>query len=419
MTTEASENAAKSPSPAQAHLAAILDQGQVAIKQGRTERAQRCFEAILEIDPNHEEALLWLASIAPDRTLARSLYQRALKAHPDSVRAREALRWLGTTTDSGPAAPQPAASAEAPSAPQEIAAQAPAASAPPPTATPEPPVSAEQAEEATSLEQAEQGNPGASYAGDLAPQHAGGITTRRQLPRTQLVRDGAMLLMVALVVLGGLILGVILTNDAQADRVRVALGAMTNTPTATPTATVTPSATPTLTPIHTATPTATTTPTPTATFTPAPTPTPDWITDKYLPLPTEGKWIEVDLSEQMLWAYEGDKLVFSTDVSTGKENTPTVQGRFRITRKYEAQLMSGPGYYLPNVPYVMYFYGNFALHGAYWHDKWGTPTSHGCVNLRIEDAKWLYEWADPQMPDGVTTLVAGPDNPGTIVIVHP
>lgn len=406
MTTEASENAAENaglPKPAQAHLAAILGQGQLAIKQGHTDRAQRCFEAILEIEPNHEEALLWLASITPDRAVARTLYQRALHAHPESVRAREALRWLGETTEPGAAEPAKPSESAPTSTPAELA---PAQS----TGTPD---------EAPSLEQIEQSNIDLAHDGALTSLGARPSPGRRQLPRAQVVRDGAMLLMVALVVLGGLILGIILTNDAQADRMRVALGAMTNTPTATPTFTVTPSATPTLTPVHTATPTATTTPTPSPTLTPSPTETPEWLTAKYLPLPTEGKWIEVDLSEQMLWAYESEKLVFSTDISTGKENTPTVQGRFRIIRKYEAQLMTGPGYYLPNVPYVMYFYGNFALHGAYWHDKWGTPTSHGCVNLRIEDAQWLYEWTDPQVPEGVTSLVAGADNPGTIVIVHP
>ncbi len=72
---------------------------------------------------------------------------------------------------------------------------------------------------------------------------------------------------------------------------------------------------------------------------------------------------------------------------------PTPVGKFKIRSKYLAQAMSGPGYYLPNVPHVMYFYGQDALHGTYWHNNFGHPMSHGCVNLSREDAEWLYNWA--------------------------
>ncbi|MDX1378970.1 MAG: L,D-transpeptidase, partial [Anaerolineales bacterium] len=61
--------------------------------------------------------------------------------------------------------------------------------------------------------------------------------------------------------------------------------------------------------------------------------------------------------------------------------------------KYRSNKMSGPGYYLPDVPYIMYFHGSYGLHGTYWHNNFGTPMSHGCVNLTIEDAGWLYNWA--------------------------
>jgi lipoprotein-anchoring transpeptidase ErfK/SrfK len=147
-------------------------------------------------------------------------------------------------------------------------------------------------------------------------------------------------------------------------------------------------------------------------------PTIEWATAKYLPLPLEEKWIEVDLSDQKLWAWDGTELVFETTISSGKAHTPTVQGKFRILRKYDAQLMTGPGYYLPNVPWVMYFYAGYALHGAYWHDKWGTPTSHGCVNLRREDAKWLYDWTGPVVPEGTHSVASSKSNPGTWVLVH-
>lgn len=108
---------------------------------------------------------------------------------------------------------------------------------------------------------------------------------------------------------------------------------------------------------------------------------------------TSGRWIDVNVTTQTLSAYEGDKLVFTTKVSTGRARTPTVLGRFRIRTKLRAQAMSGPGYYLPNVPYVMYFHAGYALHGTYWHNNFGHPMSHGCVNMRTDEAKWLYEWA--------------------------
>jgi len=234
--------------------------------------------------------------------------------------------------------------------------------------------------------------------------------------------------MLAFVFLGSLGLVYIAGNAQRTDRVRLVLGVFTSTPTITPspTLTLTPTVTPTFTntpgPSRTPTLTPSATPTVTPTFTPAPpspTPTPEWATAKYLPLPLKEKWIEVDLSEQKLRAYEGTTVVFTTTISSGRARTPTVLGKFRIQRKYDAQLMTGPGYYLPNVPYVMYFYGGFALHGAYWHSNWGTPMSHGCVNLRREDAKWLYEWTDPVVPKNAKSVYAGPGNQGTWVLVHP
>jgi LysM repeat protein len=111
------------------------------------------------------------------------------------------------------------------------------------------------------------------------------------------------------------------------------------------------------------------------------------------PAPTGGKWIDVDLSKQRLTAYEGQTPVFSTLISGGLPATPTVVGRFSIQTKLAAQTMSGPGYWLPNVPYVMYFYGSYAIHGTYWHNNFGRPMSRGCVNMSVADAAWLYNWA--------------------------
>ena len=111
--------------------------------------------------------------------------------------------------------------------------------------------------------------------------------------------------------------------------------------------------------------------------------------------PADGRrWIEVDLSDQTLTAWQGDVAVLHTTVSTGKAATPTVVGRFAIQTKYESQHMTGDDYDLPGVPWVMYFFEDYAIHGAYWHANFGTPTSHGCVNMRISEAKALYQWAD-------------------------
>jgi len=106
-----------------------------------------------------------------------------------------------------------------------------------------------------------------------------------------------------------------------------------------------------------------------------------------------GFWIEVDLSAQRLRAYQGDELINAFIISGGRKPTPTVTGKFRVYVKYRYANMKGPGYFLENVPYVMYFYQSYGVHGTYWHDNFGTPMSHGCINLRTEDAAWLYRRA--------------------------
>lgn len=156
--------------------------------------------------------------------------------------------------------------------------------------------------------------------------------------------------------------------------------------------------TPTYTPTPTFTPTPTSTLTPTPTNTPLPTRTP-YPTSTQITLPIEDpgmgseRWIDVDLSEQRVYAYEGSSIVNTFIVSTGTWLHPTVTGRFKIYIKLRYTDMSGPGYYLPDVPYTMYFYSGYALHGTYWHNNFGVPMSHGCVNLSIPDAGWLFNWA--------------------------
>ncbi|HLF03149.1 MAG TPA: LysM peptidoglycan-binding domain-containing protein [Anaerolineales bacterium] len=111
-----------------------------------------------------------------------------------------------------------------------------------------------------------------------------------------------------------------------------------------------------------------------------------------------GRRFLVDLSEQMLYAYEGDTLVRSTLISSGRWPTVTVTGTYYIYLKYTAQRMRGPGYDLPGVPYVMYFYQGYALHGTYWHNNFGTPMSHGCVNMPTAEAEWAFNWASIGTP---------------------
>ena len=143
----------------------------------------------------------------------------------------------------------------------------------------------------------------------------------------------------------------------------------------------------------------------------------------------EERWIEVDLSEQKLRAWEGDKLFLETPVSTGLPWYPTPTGEFRIWIKLRATKMEGGTgkyyYYLPNVPYVMYFesenlpdWKGYGLHGTYWHNDFGTPRSHGCVNLPTPIAKEIYYWVDPVLPEGKNAIRATGENQGTRVVIH-
>ncbi len=111
-----------------------------------------------------------------------------------------------------------------------------------------------------------------------------------------------------------------------------------------------------------------------------------------------GKRFLVDLSDQMLYAYEGDTLVRSVLISSGRWPWPTVTGTFYVYLRYTSARMRGPGYDLANVPYVMYFYKGYGLHGTYWHNNFGTPMSHGCVNMPTPEAEWAFHWSDYGTP---------------------
>lgn len=142
----------------------------------------------------------------------------------------------------------------------------------------------------------------------------------------------------------------------------------------------------------------------------------------------EERWIEINLSEQKLKAWEGNNLFLETLISTGLPWTPTPKGTFYIKAKFRAIKMEGGVgsyyYYLPNVPFVMFF-GNdsipwskgYSLHGTYWHHDFGRVHSHGCVNLPTPVAEKLYWWTNPQ-PQARGIVRADESNPGTRIVIH-
>ena len=330
------------PTTSDQQIAALMQRGLAASHAGQRARARRYFAAVLEIAPAKVEAWLERADVVDNPHEAMAHLAKVLELDPGNQRARQMLRVMRRRAGNMPAY-------RAPTVPLTSSSGTPVPRPLVPVAEPSPP-----------------------------------------MPRGWL----------ALGVLGFvLFLALLLWSDAP--RTVVAALLPTDTPTPTPTFTPTPTPTPTYTPTPTFTPTPTLTPTPT--FTPSPTPT-------FTPTPTKvppdqsqtEKWIEIDLSSQRLYAHVGQQTVMTAVVSTGTRYYPTVRGRFRIYAKYRATRMTGPGYDLPNVPWTMYFYGGYAIHGAYWHNNFGTPMSHGCVNMKIPEAKRLYDWAPK----------------GTLVVVH-
>jgi len=144
---------------------------------------------------------------------------------------------------------------------------------------------------------------------------------------------------------------------------------------------------------------------------------------KVLGTQTDERWIEVDLSEQKLRAWEGSNLIYEFLISSGKW-APTPTGEFRIWIKLKYTKMeggrrgTGTYYYLPNVPYTQYFYRGYGLHGTYWHNNFGRPMSHGCINLAIPDAEKLFYWTSPPIPEGKNIAYPSKDYPGTRVVIH-
>jgi lipoprotein-anchoring transpeptidase ErfK/SrfK len=329
-----------------------------ALRRGERSAARTWAHKAAALAPNEEESWLILAALASPRASVGYL-NKALEINPSSRRARQGMRWAAERIRQNPELAKPA--------------------------QPPPPPLVQRT-----------------------------ITEQDLLRRRPALLPWAAALAVALMLLcvwfGAPFYGAALTNLNPLALAQSEVDKLTRTPT--PTATATATFTPTATPTDTPTPTPTDTPTPTPTDTPTATPT-ETATNTPEPTPkpkkkkqqqaqyaypgrpsqvSEGEfWVDVDLSSQRAYAYVGDILHREFIVSTGTWLHPTVTGTFKVYVKYRYADMSGPGYYLPDVPYVMYFYGDYGMHGTYWHNNFGVPMSHGCVNFPTVDAGWVYE----------------------------
>jgi lipoprotein-anchoring transpeptidase ErfK/SrfK len=150
------------------------------------------------------------------------------------------------------------------------------------------------------------------------------------------------------------------------------------------------------------------------------------------------KWIDVNTKTQIITAYEGQTPVYTTLISTGRMgDSRTIKGTFRIWAKVAAIAMDNTDeeleetemldgglleerhlFSLHDVPWAQFFFENFALHGVYWHDRFGNRRSHGCVNMAPTDARWFFHWTEPRLPDGWWAMHKSPNDKGTLVRVR-
>jgi lipoprotein-anchoring transpeptidase ErfK/SrfK len=143
------------------------------------------------------------------------------------------------------------------------------------------------------------------------------------------------------------------------------------------------------------------------------------------------RWVDVNLSTQTVVLFEGSRAIYATLISSGKEHNVkekdhrTPSGEFRIREKHITATMDGDGsaagdlpYSIEAVPYVMYFEGSYAMHGAFWHRNYGVRMSHGCVNLAPLDAKYIFFNTSPGIADGWAGAWATAERPGSRIIVH-
>ncbi|MDD9968077.1 MAG: L,D-transpeptidase [Myxococcales bacterium] len=138
---------------------------------------------------------------------------------------------------------------------------------------------------------------------------------------------------------------------------------------------------------------------------------------------TQPQWLDVDLGEQVVVAYRGERPVYATLISSGRPPHTTPRGNYPIWGKVSAITMKSQPYddkpyYVHRVPWVLFFQAHNALHGAYWHDKFGRKKSHGCANLSPKDARYLFEWVEPKLPPGWTAVRFNEEHPPPIVHVR-
>ena len=365
----------------------IIQAAQLAIKQGQKPQARRLLQQALQQDPRNYVSWLLLASVTPNPHTALEYILRAEKLNPASSTVQKAKQW---------------AEAQLPTEPDEQ------------HETAVPPVSTEKSETAVPpLWQRPSFRWGAAAAVILLFLTVLSLSLWNQFtPKDDAVAasvmpesDNTAAALSTPQIIVASISDTAVNAEAYTDTVvqNEQKGEGTAVfPTATPIPPAirpkkinvqasSPRATWTLTPVPT--------PTPTPTNTPMPTFTAPQNSSSGRPFgvgPNE-RWVDVNLTTQSLVAYEGDTIALSTAISSGTWQHPTVTGQFRIYVAYASQTMDGRrlgyDYYLENVPYVMYFYQDYALHGTYWHNNFGTPMSHGCVNMYTPDAEWLYNWA--------------------------
>jgi lipoprotein-anchoring transpeptidase ErfK/SrfK len=343
------------------HIAAFraIEKAQQALRQGDKLAARECAVQAAQLAPDREEPWLMMAALAAPRASVAYL-NKALAINPQSERARKGMEWavkrLREQQEKERRHPKPV---PLPAPPERIASAA--------------------------------ALPRQSYTLLLillVCAVSAFVLWQGATPALALI-NGAMV-----PAQSGPAWGVVNLVKPTYTLTPTATFTPTNTFTPSPTFTASPTATATFTPTDTPSPTppATETPLPTATDVPysAPTNTPYVAPEVAY---SGERWIEVNLSQQMLYAWEGDTLVASFVVSTGTWQYPTVTGSYRVYARFKYKDMSGPGYYLPKVPNTMFFYQGYAIHGTYWHNNFGTPMSHGCVNMTIPDSEWLYNWS--------------------------
>lgn len=394
----------------------ILLNAQQALQRGERHTARRWAERAVQLDPNSEDAWLTLAAIASPRASINYL-QQALKINPNSPRAQRGMQWA---LERLPAQPVESPASSLPEEPASSSLESPEVSG---IAEPNSlPNSGPEIQPETQTEEQELQPPLAEQPPVPAKGHSPSFLARLRWPILALflIALCAAAVWAFWPVSAAPVLAFLEAPHATPGIAGILadVGRPSDTPTAT--ATQPPTATLTPTPTSTAIPVPTDTASPTATLAPTDTPSP---TDTAIPSPTVAepvsattnwtdlpagmtinapdgisagsgvRWIDVNLSKQTLDAVEGTTVVRRFLVSTGVSEFPTVTGQYHIYVKYLYTLMHGDNYYLPNVPYTMYFYKSYGIHGTYWHHNFGHRMSHGCVNMYTPDAEWMYYWA--------------------------